>query len=186
MKLNLGCGFNKKDGWVNVDKFDACAPDRVVDLEQIPWPFETSSVDEIQMIHVLEHLGADPDVFLAIIKELHRVCRPGARIRIEVPHPRHETFLNDPTHVRVVTPGMLSLFSKANCREWEKAGASNTPLALYLDVDFEIRKNEMILEQRYLDMLTAGQKTEAELMELVRDQNNVVQEYHIELEALKA
>jgi SAM-dependent methyltransferase len=186
MKLNLGCGFNKKDGYVNVDKFETCAPDRVVDLEQTPWPFETSSVDEIQMIHVLEHLGADTDVFLAIVKELHRVCRPGARVLIEVPHPRHETFLNDPTHVRVVTPGVLSLFSKANCREWESLGVSNTPLALYIDVDFEIRKNEMILEQRYLDLLMSGQKTEAEIMELVATLNNVVKEYRLELEVLKA
>ena len=186
MKLNLGCGFNKLDGYVNVDKFETCAPDRVVDLEQTPWPFETSSVDEIQMIHVLEHLGATPDLFLGIIKELYRVCRPGARIRIEVPHPRHEHFLNDPTHVRVITPGVLSLFSKANCREWEASGVSNTPLALYLDVDFEIRKNEMMLDQTYLDLLMSGQKTEAEIMDLARTLNNVVNEYRIELEVLKA
>jgi SAM-dependent methyltransferase len=185
MKLNLGCGFNKLDGYVNVDKFAACAPDRVVDLEQSPWPFETSSVDEIRMTHVLEHLGATADGFMAIVKELHRVCRPGALISIEVPHPRHDTFLNDPTHVRVVTPGVLSLFSKANCREWERLGASNTPLALYLDVDFEIRRNEMVLDPVYLDLLQTGQKTEAEIMELVRTLNNVVMEYRIELEVLK-
>jgi SAM-dependent methyltransferase len=185
MKLNLGCGFNKKDGFVNVDKFAACAPDRVVDLEQFPWPFETSSVDEIHLIHVLEHLGASADLFLGIIKELYRVCRPGALIRIEVPHPRHDTFLDDPTHVRVVTPGTLSLFSKANCRDWQARGGANTPLALYIDVDFEIRSNEMVLEQTYLDMLMSGQKTEAEILELTRAQNNVVRELWFELEAIK-
>lgn len=186
MKLNLGCGFNKKDGYVNVDKFAACAPDRVVDLEQIPWPFETSSVDEVLLIHVLEHLGAGADLFLAIMQELHRVCRPGARIRIEVPHPRHDIFLNDPTHVRVVTPAIMTLFSKASCREWEATGVTNTPLALYLDVDFELRTNEMVLEQVYLDMLMSGQKTEAEVLELARMQNNVIREFWMELEVLKA
>ena len=185
MKLNLGCGFNKKDGFVNVDKFAACGPDRVVDLEQFPWPFETSSVDEIHLIHVLEHLGAGTDLFLGIIKELHRVCRPGAIVRIEVPHPRHDIYLNDPTHVRVVTPAILSLFSKANCREWEANGVTNTPLALYIDVDFEIRKNEMVLEQTYLDMLMSGQKSEAEVLDLARVQNNVIREFWIELEAVK-
>ena len=36
MKLNLGCGQNKFDGFVNVDKAPECDPDRAVDLERIP------------------------------------------------------------------------------------------------------------------------------------------------------
>jgi hypothetical protein len=27
MKLNIGCGFNKHDGFVNVDQFPECEPD---------------------------------------------------------------------------------------------------------------------------------------------------------------
>ena len=59
MKLNLGCGTNKLEGFVNVDVEPASEPDMVVDLDILPWPFEDSSAEEIQLNHVLEHLGQD-------------------------------------------------------------------------------------------------------------------------------
>ncbi|MDR3299921.1 MAG: hypothetical protein LBU43_07960 [Candidatus Accumulibacter sp.] len=82
MKLNLGCGNRKLIGFVNIDCAAACHPDQVVDLEQAPWPWADDSVDEIRLIHVLEHLGQQTDVFLSIIKEMYRICRDGARIEI--------------------------------------------------------------------------------------------------------
>ncbi|HEV7393411.1 MAG TPA: methyltransferase domain-containing protein, partial [Burkholderiales bacterium] len=96
MKLNLGCGYNKLEGYINVDSQPACAPDKVVDLEHFPWPFPDNSVDKIMMTHVLEHLGADKQTFFGIIKELYRVCKPAATVHIIVPHPRHDTFIGDP------------------------------------------------------------------------------------------
>jgi predicted SAM-dependent methyltransferase len=53
MKLNLGCGLYKLDGFRNVDKFAACDPNEVVDLEVFPWPWADDSVDEVVMSHVL-------------------------------------------------------------------------------------------------------------------------------------
>ena len=185
MKLNLGCGYGKLDGWLNVDRFAACGPDQVLDLEQTPWPFEDSSADEVLMSHVLEHLGADPDVFFAIIKELHRVCRKGALVRVHVPHPRHDDFINDPTHVRAVTPDLLCLFSKRQNRIWQESRASNSLLAFYLDVDFEVRKASSVLDPRYADALSRGQITEGQLDEMAKSYNNVIREYAIELEVLK-
>ncbi len=141
LKLNLGCGQNLLAGYVNVDKHGS--PDVKHDLEVFPWPWATSSVDEVVLNHVLEHLGATADVFIGIMKELYRVCRPEGIVRIAVPHPRHDHFIGDPTHVRVVTPAMLSLFSKANCRRWAEQGAANSPLALYHDVDFAIVQRDV-------------------------------------------
>ena len=37
MKLNLGCGFDKREGWLNVDNFTACEPDQLLDIEATPW-----------------------------------------------------------------------------------------------------------------------------------------------------
>ena len=37
----------KLDGFVNVDSAPHCSPDLLHDLEAVPWPFETSSADEI-------------------------------------------------------------------------------------------------------------------------------------------
>ena len=185
MKLNLGCGFSRRDGWLNVDKAAACNPDRVVDLEQTPWPFDDDCADEVLLSHVLEHLGAEPEVFFAIVKELYRVCRPGAEVRIHVPHPRHDDFINDPTHVRPITPDLLCLFSKRQNRIWQENRASNTQLALYLDVDFEVKKASSVLEPRYAEALSRGQLTEVQLDEMAKSYNNVIREYAIVLQAVK-
>ena len=99
-------------GYVNVDKFDYGKPDTLMDLEETPWQFADDSVDEIMLNHTLEHLGRDAQTFFAIIKEIYRVCKNNALIEINVPHPRHDHFINDPTHVRIVTPALLDLFSK--------------------------------------------------------------------------
>ena len=54
MKLNLGCGDKKIDGYTNVD---VCGePDVLCDLSQFPWPFESNSVEEVFSSHFLEHV----------------------------------------------------------------------------------------------------------------------------------
>jgi hypothetical protein len=67
MKLNMGCGFHKLDGYVNVDLFPACAPDVVCNLEEPPWPWQTGTVNEVIFNHSLEHMGGDPKVFLKMM-----------------------------------------------------------------------------------------------------------------------
>ncbi|HEY8118685.1 MAG TPA: hypothetical protein VIE91_05550 [Methylophilaceae bacterium] len=185
MKLNLGCGFNKKAGCINIDKFDACQPDMVLDIELTPWPFKTGEVEEVIFNHSLEHVGANAEVFFGIMRELYRVCSAGAKIQINVPHPRHDHFLNDPTHVRVITPQLLSLFSKRLNREWKKNGVSNSPLAIYLDVDFEVKTVAQVLEKKYMDLLNNGKISEQELATIINERNNIVSEYQIALEVIK-
>jgi SAM-dependent methyltransferase len=139
LKLNIGCGFNKKKGYLNIDAQPECEPDQVVDLEK-PWPFEDNSVEEIQASHVLEHLGQETKVFLGIMKEMYRVCAPDARIFIQVPHHDHWTFHADPTHVRKIHPEGFKLFDKKLNREHSALGYANTPLGLYCNVDFVLEK----------------------------------------------
>src|SRR6185295_19995878 len=93
LRLNLGCGAKRLPGYVNVDKFGE--PDVKLDLEVFPWPWATGSVGEILLVHVLEHLGHDPAVYLRIVQEMYRVCVPDARVRIVVPHHRHDFFFSD-------------------------------------------------------------------------------------------
>jgi hypothetical protein len=142
LRLNLGCGVNHLDGYVNVDIYGT--PDLRHDLELVPWPWPDDSVCEVILKHVLEHLGRDPIVYLAIMRELYRVCQDGATIKIIVPHHRHEYFFNDPTHVRAVTAEGMGLFSQRLNRKWLALGFANSPLALYHGVDFELveTKNE--------------------------------------------
>lgn len=185
MKINMGCGFNKLAGYTNIDKYPACELDIQMDLEVFPWKLNTNEADEAIFNHSLEHMGATSEIFLNIIKELYRVCKPNARINIIVPHPRHDNFLNDPTHVRIITPEIFTLFSKKLNQHWKEIGTSNTPLGFYLDVDFEIKNVKQALEKKYLDQLTQKVISEEQLSEFVYEKNNVIVETHIELCVIK-
>jgi hypothetical protein len=185
MKLNLGCGHNRREGYVNVDVQSACAPDVVHDLERFPWPWPDSSVEEVVLFHTLEHVGADPKVFLRIMQELYRVCAPGAMVSIAVPDPRHDTFLGDPTHVRPITPLVLQLFDRELNDRWQAQGSANTPLAHYLDVDFRMARTDVVLDPVYAEQLRTGEITRDDVSRLMRSHNNVAAEYRFELEVRK-
>lgn len=185
MKLNLGSGQNPREGYLNVDKFPQGNPDIVMDLEATPWTFDDNSVDEILLNHVLEHLGATVDTFFGIIKEMYRVCKNGATIQINVPHPKHDNFINDPTHVRIITPTLMGLFDKEQCLIWREQGAANSPLGLYLDVNFKTQKSIVVPTAEYRQKLDAKEITEKELFKAAQKFNNVLEEYRITLTVIK-
>jgi predicted SAM-dependent methyltransferase len=185
MKLNMGCGHNKVAGWTNVDVSPACNPDVVCDLEVLPWPWGEGSVDAVLFYHSLEHLGQDSKVFLGMMKELYRVCRNGAEITINVPHPRHENFISDPTHVRIITPEVLSLFDRKWNDECQRLGGPNTPLGHYLDVDFMVKSSIAVLAEPYASQHSRGELQDETIQSIGRDLNNVFVEYQIVMVARK-
>lgn len=177
LKLNLGCGYKKLDGYLNVDKFGDSQPDLVMDLEALPWPFPDSSVTHIVMSSVLEHIGQEPNLFLKIVQELWRVCAPGAELVITVPHPRHDFFISDPTHVRPILPSTLNAFDQVMNREWIDTGNAATPLGLQLGVDFHIESVEFILDDLWQSRLAAGEINPEQAMAAARSQLNVIAEF---------
>jgi hypothetical protein len=186
MKLNLGSGSKSIEGFVNVDKYPSAATDLVFDLETLPWPWPSDSAEEVHFIHSLEHMGGDPETFLNIMKELYRVCKDGAVIVIHVPHPRHDAYLGDPTHVRPITPGLLSLFDRQLNDEWVAGGTSAaTPLAHYIDVDFRVSDVATVLDPAYHEQYRSGELTGAALERLAKDLNNVIVEFQIRMIARK-
>ena len=83
IRLNLGCGQMRLSGFVGVDNNpNATAADVVHNLNSLPYPFGDSSVREVLMNHVLEHL-TDP---IEVLIELYRICDDGARISVKSPH----------------------------------------------------------------------------------------------------
>jgi SAM-dependent methyltransferase len=185
LKVNLGAGSSKIDGYVSLDKFEFFEPDIVHDLETFPYPFDDNSVDNIIMSHVLEHIGQHPDTFHAIIKELYRICKPAALIDIAVPHPRHDDFISDPTHVRAITPLGLALYDRELNEEWERTNASNSPLALIYNVNFKIRKVKYVPDKIYSDMLDEKKITQDELDLMAKQYNNVIKHTLLQLEVIK-
>jgi len=175
IKLNLGCGETRFPGYLNVDKFGT--PDVKHDLESFPWPWEANSVSKIALVHVLEHLGKETEIYFGIFKEMYRVCKHGSEIRIVVPHFRHQFFYDDPTHVRVVTPLGLQLFSKKLNQIGIKKGAANSPLGLYLNIDFELKKTVIKPSQDWF-RLHPEQNVDINLLQQESSiYNNLIEQY---------
>ena len=82
IKLHLGSGSRYLEGWTNVEINREIKADVYHDLNKFPWPFKTSSVSEVRMFHLWEHL----DYVYEILDELHRVCKNDAIIHMRVPH----------------------------------------------------------------------------------------------------
>lgn len=137
MKLNLGCGYNKLDGYINVDHDSNCNPDIVADLED-RLPFEDNSVKEIILNHVLEHLGQQTTTFLSIIKEFYRILKDQGELKIIVPHHNHENFHHDPTHCRKVTPVTIDMFNQVRNKNTIDTGGQETTLGFQTGVDIEV------------------------------------------------
>jgi predicted SAM-dependent methyltransferase len=185
-KLNLGCGFDKREGFVNADNFAECQPDVMCDLEAFPWPFKDNEFDYILMKHVLEHVGADFSVFRKIMQELHRVSTPNGIIEIQVPHFSHNTFWSDPTHVRGFTDLTFRMMSKKQNDIWIAKRANYSMLAYMMDVDFEVAEASHVYDQAWLNRENAGEITRAQLREAAQTDWGVVKELHVTLKTVKA
>lgn len=89
IRLDLGAGNYPQPGFVRMDQ-DPCngATDIVWDITNgIPLP--DYSVSELYTSHCLEHFTATDVHF--ILQEIWRVCAPGAKLTIKVPHGNHWT-----------------------------------------------------------------------------------------------
>lgn len=82
VRLNLGCGDDRRDGYVNVDLRENVA-DIVCDVRKLEH-WADSEADEILALDILEHFPADQS--RAILTEWHRVLRPGGLLEVRVPN----------------------------------------------------------------------------------------------------
>lgn len=182
MKLNIGSGYKKYPGFINVDSDKNCKPDHLIELDDVNLilPFENDSVSEVKAYHILEHIG---DGYLKLLQELYRVAKRGAIIDIRVPHPNHETYLNDPTHKRPITvEGFRLLSKKVNNLEIERGGTSST-LGLMLDVDFEIIDYSYVYDSFYDNIVP--QLSEQMAQRLFREALNTTLEIIIKVQVIK-
>lgn len=83
IRLNLGSGKRKREGWVNIDADEAMEPDVVAEVQDLNM-FEDSSVDEVECCHLFEHFTYHDAI--RALGEWYRVLKPGGKLELELPN----------------------------------------------------------------------------------------------------
>ena len=156
-KLNLGSGNNIKADFINLDFKQDTGVDKVHNLNNYPWPFESESFKEIEAKNVLEHL----DNFILAMEEIYRISSPGGLVKISVPYWNSSFAYIDPTHKKGFHELTFSFFDPEAdyCRErpyYSKArfkiksfSFGIAPFAPYISIPFvkEIEIKNKILKK---------------------------------------
>lgn len=96
LKIDLGCGQSKPEGFVGVDYVKIPGVDVVHDLTKIPWPFKPTSADQLRASHFFEHLtGAERMRFM---EEAYRILVPTGQLVLVCPYWSSMRAIQDPTH----------------------------------------------------------------------------------------
>lgn len=82
-KLNIGCGWTKKEGFLNIDKAKEVNPDMVVDIGQEGLPYPDNSFEYIYSEHCIEHV--EPNRWKFILDEIARVAKHGCILELKLP-----------------------------------------------------------------------------------------------------
>lgn len=158
LKLDLGCGKNKRPGFIGVDTISFDGVDIICDLGAKSWVvqkeadlkcknpglfatnngdevgeayiFMQESVNEVHCSHFLEHLTQSERVHF--FNELFRVMQFGAQANIIIPSWSSERAYGDPTHK---WPPVVGFSFYYLCKSWRDANAPHTGYTC--DFDFQ-------------------------------------------------
>ena len=86
LAIDIGCGSNKREGFIGLDHIDMPGVDHVLDLETDRFPFDDNTIDKVFSAHCLEHLSNPGNIW----SEISRVIKPGGCIEIWTPYPHHD------------------------------------------------------------------------------------------------
>ena len=106
IRVDIGCGKAKKEGFIGVDIIAFEGVDIVINAGKERWPFEDNSVDEIHTSHFIEHLYPEERIHFA--NEVYRVLKNptydnagkmiSGLVTIIVPHWASQRAYGDLTH----------------------------------------------------------------------------------------
>jgi len=82
IKIDLGCGVDKLEGYIGLDIKPGPMVDIVHDLTKTPWPFPDNYADVIRSSHVIEHL---PNLS-QFLSEVTRIGKNGSKLILIFPH----------------------------------------------------------------------------------------------------
>lgn len=114
LKVILGCGNQRKEGWIGLDKGDY-GQEIIRDIKK-GLPFCDNSCEALVADQLLEHIQLNED-FIFMMNECLRVLKPGGIFEIWSPNYQSETAFKDPTHCRFITKYTFTYMIKEN--KWE-------------------------------------------------------------------
>jgi len=120
LRLDLGCGPNKRAGFTGVDRIQFPGIDVVADLNQ-SWPWADNAVEEIHCSHVIEHFDAAQRIH--IYNEMFRVLKAGGKATLIAPHWGSGRAYGDPTHKWPPISGFSFFYL---LKSWRKQNAPHT------------------------------------------------------------
>jgi hypothetical protein len=121
-KLDIGCGKNKKEGFIGIDQYKMDGVDVVMDVRN-RWPYDDDSVDEVHSSHFIEHLTGQERVFF--FNELYRVLKPGCKATIITPHWASNRAYGDFTHA---WPPVSEMSFYYLSKKWRETDAPHTDI----------------------------------------------------------
>lgn len=123
MKIDIGCGGKKKEGFIGVDQYAMEGVDHVCKIGSERLPFEDGTVEEVHSSHFIEHLTATERVYF--YNELYRVMSQNAKATIIVPHWNSNRAYGDPTHQ---WPPMSEMAMYYLSQQWRNEQAPHTDI----------------------------------------------------------
>lgn len=141
MKIDIGCGRYRKDGFIGIDMQKTTCVDILSNVDY-GLPFADDSIEEVYSSHTIEHL-TNCDLFL---RELARVCKSGALIELRMPYysyifalnPGHKYPFSDEWFQAVVRDYYSNLFSIEKV-EYKECPGVRDELGKY-EIDFSFAK----------------------------------------------
>jgi GT2 family glycosyltransferase len=135
--LNLGCGYRKFPGYVNIDNRAEVNPDLVCDVT-LELPYPDSSVDGVRAYDFLEHIPRG--LVIEVIEEIYRVLKPDGIFEAFTPSTDGRGAWQDPTHVSYWNKNSWAYYSDPDCRKLYGIKA-NFHYAILEDVITSVKEN---------------------------------------------
>ncbi len=96
VKIDLGCGKRKQEGFLGIDRFPMPEVDILADIDKV-LPLEDGSVDMLFSSHSLEHTRD----LMFTMREIYRVCKHGAQVCIIAPYNEQKLNIANPYHITI-------------------------------------------------------------------------------------
>lgn len=188
MKLDFGCGKNKREGFIGVDARQFDGVDIVCDLREKSWAvkkeddlriknpglfatnngdevgeaylFPDNSVEEAHASHFVEHLTSEERIHF--VNELYRILTPGGKCTVITPHWASNRAYGDLTHK---WPPVSEMWFYYLSKTWREL---NAPHNDFYTCDFEvtwgysIRQDLMVRNQEQQVFALANYKEAAQ------------------------